>query len=664
MSLQPFMQASIESTGTSQTRTHGWLADQGFLTAGAVILLVLLCLPVFTARRSPLNSDQSLYLAEALNIAEGKGATYPTGEPVTHRAPLYPALLAGAFKLQGVSLDSAYLVPRLSIVANVLLLFFLGRTMFGAWGGVVAGVSAGASLYLRGLGTTVFLDSTQVSFLLAALLVYVRAGASPPAMAAAGALLGASFLIKEASALFLPLPLIVCLAYGFEDGWKRTLPAWFAGFTLATAWWFVWVFVHTGDLFLIGSPAGHLGLLLGAASLMGACCLLVLLKFAPRRFAANRLTLLAAGTILLGWNALFFAGLESTGWQYDSNYLPNLVSYMTQIFLPNVQPAPIVLAAWVWLFWSAVRSRTAGVAAAAALLYASFFVLVADRGLSLRDQLPVVYFSFLALGGAAAWLVQAGATFDLGPRVRSLGGAGVIAAVVTMGATVLMSGTSLWQAKATVLQDDWDNPLSQHTAAWLQQNVEAGSNIMSSRLYYSHLYFLTGAAYPIHQLPTVEVDLHVSAGTTTPLTRASTLFRWESHVMPADVQGEPWLYLTRYPQKGYFIGLAENDLLGDLRDRQIDYVVISTLDAGFSSSSFNRYFEDNPAFRLVHVITATPQDEARIYRVDLSQLRPQNKPAQITASAYEYVIHRLAGEEKAAEYLERVNPAGFRLTER
>ena len=401
------MQASIESTGTLQQRAHGWLTDQALLTATTVVLLVILCLPVFAANRSPLNSDQSLYLAEALNIADGDGLTYPTGKPITHRAPLYPALLAGAFKLEGTTLDAAYVVPRLSVVANVLLLFFLGRALFGAWGGAVAGITAAASLYLRGLGTTLFLDSTQVTFLLAALLVYWRAGSSVPRMACAGALLGASFLIKEASVLFLPLPVVVSLLYGFDAGWKKALPAWFAGFAAVTAWWFVWVYVQTGDLFLIGPPGGHFGLLLGAASLVVVVTFPALLRFAPAQFPANRLTLACAALVLLAWNAVFFAGMETTSWQYESNYLAHVASYLTRIFLPNVQPAPLIIAAWGWLAWSSPRSRAVGLIGAAVLLYGSFFVLVADRGLSLRDQLPVVYLSYLALGGAAAWLVNA-----------------------------------------------------------------------------------------------------------------------------------------------------------------------------------------------------------------------------------------------------------------
>jgi hypothetical protein len=298
------------------------------------------------------------------------------------------------------------------------------------------------------------------------------------------------------------------------------------------------------------------------------------------------------------------------------------------------------------------------------MLYGSFFIIVADRGLSLRDQLPVVYLSYLALGGAAAWLVRTGAAADLGARVHALGGGGAVAVVAALAAIVFLSGSSLSQPKAAALQDDWDNPLSRQTAAWLRQNVEPGASISSSRLYFSQLYFLTGGAYPIHQLPTVEVDLHTAPGAAEPLTRRSALFRWGDFDLPEESPDDRWLYLTRYPQKGYFVALAEGDLLAHLRERQTEYVVISTVDAGFSSPSFNRYFEGNPAFELVKVISATPEDEARIYRVDLAQLRPQDRSAQITASAYEYVIHRLTSPEQAAEYLERINPAGFRLTER
>src|SRR5688500_8093273 len=80
----------------------------------AVGLLILLCIPDCEAPRPPLNSDQALYHAEALNIAGGNGPTYPTGEPITHRSPLYATMLAGVFEAAGTSLDNAYALPRLT----------------------------------------------------------------------------------------------------------------------------------------------------------------------------------------------------------------------------------------------------------------------------------------------------------------------------------------------------------------------------------------------------------------------------------------------------------------------------------------------------------------------------------------------------------------------
>ena len=105
-------------------------------------------------------------------------------------------------------------------------------------------------------------------------------------------------------------------------------------------------------------------------------------------------------------------------------------------------------------------------------------------------------------------------------------------------------------------------------------------------------------------------------------------------------------------------------MLAELERREAGYVVLTTLDAGFSSPSFNRYFEDNPAFELLHVITASAQDEVRIYRADLSRLQPQQKPAQVTQSAYEYVLHLIGGETPASDYLHRINSSGFELTGR
>ena len=134
--------------------------------------------------------------------------------------------------------------------------------------------------------------------------------------------------------------------------------------------------------------------------------------------------------------------------------------------------------------------------------------------------------------------------------------------------------------------------------------------------------------------------------------------------MPEDGESDEWLYLARYPVKGYFIALAEDDLLLELRRRDVEYVLVSTLDAGFSSPSFNHYFEGNPAFELIKVISATSSDEVRIYRVDGSSLAERSQPAQVTRPAYDAIVQILANEDEATDYLNRLNSAGFDLVER
>ena len=260
----------------------------------AIGLLLILCIPAFEAARPPVNSDQSLYLAEALNIAEGNGPTYPTGEPITHRSPLYPAMLAGVFKAGGTSLDNAYALPRLTVFINVLLVAALTRILFGNGAALAAGVTAAVAPFVRGIGSTLYLDSTLSMFFLASMLLLALAqqprreslgynksgrrleglgyGGLPSTRAwqlhlAAGAMLGAAFLVKETAILFVPLPLALSLVCGFDAGWKRAYTGWLAGFAAVTAWWWVWVYAYTGDLFLAGPADSGLGLLFSASAL-------------------------------------------------------------------------------------------------------------------------------------------------------------------------------------------------------------------------------------------------------------------------------------------------------------------------------------------------------------------------------------------------------------
>jgi hypothetical protein len=107
------------------------------------------------------------------------------------------------------------------------------------------------------------------------------------------------------------------------------------------------------------------------------------------------------------------------------------------------------------------------------------------------------------------------------------------------------------------------------------------------------------------------------------------MFRWEDHRLRPAQANEPWLYVRRYPLKGYYVALSERELLRDLRERRIDYLVLTGEDAGYSSLTYLDYFLANPAFSLLHV-DQRPTGSAYIFRVDRQRLAPHPYQAVVS----------------------------------
>ena len=99
----------------------------------ALIAVAALFVPLMLATPAHLSSDESLYVAEAYNIATGKALTYPSGDAITHRAPLYPLLLAPAVRAGGP--DAARVATKLVMVVNAGLVVVLGWRLSGPLAG-------------------------------------------------------------------------------------------------------------------------------------------------------------------------------------------------------------------------------------------------------------------------------------------------------------------------------------------------------------------------------------------------------------------------------------------------------------------------------------------------------------------------------------------------
>jgi hypothetical protein len=319
-----------------------------------------------------------------------------------------------------------------------------------------------------------------------------------------------------------------------------------------------------------------------------------------------------------GWAVLVAALLEHASWPYPAEHWRTVPGYLWEVAAPNSQPWPLVGLGALWLCLRARRDGAARLLALALLLFLPFAALVANRSLAYRDVLPVLYLAYAGAGALGALVLRRAADRTGPVAVGGVALAGLTLLGVTQ--TQQLLDERLPYDEAAVSQTNWDNPLVHSTADWLHDHVPPNARVMSSRLYYSQLYVLDGAAHPIDQLPTVRVEPR--PGERPFLEPVATMFRWEDHRLQPAVLGEPWLYVRRYPEKGYYVALSERDLLRDLRERETGYLVLTGEDAGYSSFTYLDYFLKNPAFELIHA-DQRPTSGAYVFRVRRDRLGPR-----------------------------------------
>ncbi|MCH8065422.1 MAG: glycosyltransferase family 39 protein [Chloroflexi bacterium] len=635
-----------------------------------VAILIALAVPLLTAEGGPLTSGESLYVSEALNLAEGKGFTYATGERVHDRGPLYPTLLAADFSIAGYSLDHARWVTKLFALGSAALLLGIGWRLFGREAGFLAAAAALASSLLNTMGSSLLPDSAQTFFLLLTLLCLYPAfkEAKPEWAGASGAALGLAMLTKESALLWLPLPFLAVLLLGPAVSRPKTLlAAYTLGFLAVAGWWWPYVYAVTGQVYLLGDPSGA-AVWLAAGTACMTCAILAAIVYTRRdaaRASHTRVRWLAAGTILIAWGALFIVGLEkNAAWPSSTAYLYNVPAYTTSVLASWVQPLPLIAVAWGYIAYRAWRGSLGDrLLLLALLLFLPFALFAANRALSVGDLLPLAYLSYLALGRSAfdfaRWLAE------LTSDSLSTTVSGAVAAVLVLAAFgwFVMEESQRFSDQqqafeaSTISQEHWDNPLARQTAAWVKENVPPGTPIMSGRLYSTHLYTLTDGRYPWWQLPTVRVDFE---GSPLSAVRASTLFRWEDHRIPEGA-AEPWLYVRREAERGYYVALSEIDLLTELAENRIRYLILTGDDAGFSSLSLLPYFEKHPYFQKAKSFTFDARNQVHIFEVLPGFEQPVAPPTLVNGATDEALRAEL-GNKKAQELLDGLSPGGYAIS--
>jgi 4-amino-4-deoxy-L-arabinose transferase-like glycosyltransferase len=194
------------------------------LTAGAVLRLALWVW--FDGR--PLNIvDEQEYNAIARNLAEHGEFAFQLGQPTAIRPPLYPAAVAGIYRLFGVdNFQAVRLCQAVLSLVTVVILYRLGASAFGQRTGLwLAGLYCfyPSMLGLNNLLLTEVLFTFFLSAFCLTLLTALRRG-SVPLLLLAGVLLALSALTRSVMWLF-PAVLVPFLLFAWEGGWRRRILA-------------------------------------------------------------------------------------------------------------------------------------------------------------------------------------------------------------------------------------------------------------------------------------------------------------------------------------------------------------------------------------------------------------------------------------------------------
>jgi hypothetical protein len=211
----------------------------GILLAGA-LLVRLIAVPAI--HQLGYTSDEREYVLLAGRILDGSGFTDSNGTQSV-RAPLYPAILAGALFLDGGDYSLGHVVGVLLGVAGVSLVFLLGFVVFddrktALWGAAMAAFYPGLITYSAMLQTeTLFI----LFFLLTLLLAW--SFLSHPRLSTSlllGLFAGLAGLTRAIFLPFFPLLLLVLLGTRIAGGWAK------ARLVLVTALVFIIVLLPWG----------------------------------------------------------------------------------------------------------------------------------------------------------------------------------------------------------------------------------------------------------------------------------------------------------------------------------------------------------------------------------------------------------------------------------
>ena len=195
-----------------------------------LIIVIIVALLIFPVKGVPVNNTTANWLHAASIPLHRLGPEVISNDILG--VPLFPIILASAFKLGGKTVQSASLATRIFFALGIILIYLLGRTFYGIAVGLL---SSGLVLTSYGVNLVACFIQTDIVLpffiLLFIFIYYITLTRSSRIWAIfAGISLGLALMVKESALLCLGLPFgMVFLAPKGKRGKYAKLGFWVIG---------------------------------------------------------------------------------------------------------------------------------------------------------------------------------------------------------------------------------------------------------------------------------------------------------------------------------------------------------------------------------------------------------------------------------------------------
>jgi len=230
------------------------------------ISIVILGLFTFYTGDIRVTWDLSWHMDEALNLYKGHGIETTDLVPAFKKGPLWPFMIYLVYQIAGISVWNVFWLIRIFAVLNPVLIYFLGKTLYGnRWIGFSAALLV-LSSYSVNYWSYRHLDAVWPAFAIAAMIAGFCAleRESIFLFIISGVCISLSYLVKQSAFLLMPLPVMMVVFR--RDYRSRTiffgLLAYMTAVVLLVSPWPLYVYSETKNikLALLGSGSKDLGI--------------------------------------------------------------------------------------------------------------------------------------------------------------------------------------------------------------------------------------------------------------------------------------------------------------------------------------------------------------------------------------------------------------------